>query len=136
MSDTPQPTPAKNILRSVTFWVQLLAIAAALFPPVQAWIAANPVDFVSVLAAVNLIVRFVSSGKVILLTKAGENSGGPSGVASLLGLGVIGMGTAAVALAALPSCSSTGDYPLSATLTYRHPGTGAKAGLTYSPSHK
>lgn len=33
-----------------------------------------------------------------------------------------------------PSCSS--DYPITGSLSYRDPKSGAKAGLSYSPSHK
>lgn len=91
----------KSILRSKTFWLQMLALGAAFFPGVQAWIAANPVDAVGVLAAANVIVRFITSGQVTLFSE--EVDGGSSGGVMLL----LGMGTAVGIMGALPSCTAS-----------------------------
>ena len=61
----------KSILKSKTFWVQVLAVLAVLFPPVQAWLASNPVTSVAALAAVNVLVRFVTSGRINILGDGG-----------------------------------------------------------------
>lgn len=61
----------KTILQSKTFWVQMATLASAMVPAVQEFLAQNPVEFVAVLAAVNVLVRFVTSGKVTLIG-AGE----------------------------------------------------------------
>jgi hypothetical protein len=59
-------------------------------------------------------------------------SGGKSSLALFL------MATAAVLMGALPSCATNGDgeYPVTASLSWRDPNTGAKAGLTYTPKAK
>jgi len=58
----------KAIWSSKTIWVQALTLLSALIPAVQAWIAANPVEFVAVLAAVNVIARFLTSGAVSIFS--------------------------------------------------------------------
>ena len=57
----------KTIWKSKTFWLQLATLAASLAPPVQAFLVANPVQFVAVLAAANTIMRFATSGKIEVL---------------------------------------------------------------------
>lgn len=57
----------KNILLSKTFWVQAVTVGAAFFPQSQAWMASNPEEFVGVIAAVNVLIRFATSGKVTLI---------------------------------------------------------------------
>jgi hypothetical protein len=102
----------KPILLSKTFWVQLVALASLAVPAVNAWLEKNPEQFVAVLAAINVLVRFATSGR-ISLSGAGiggnGNGGGPGG----LPLWVIG--TAAV-LMGLPSCSALSGVPLRATI--------------------
>lgn len=62
---------------------------------------------------------------------AGEK-GDSGGGLNLLGLvGILMIGTAAVGT--LPSCSPTDEYPLTASISFRDPQSGAKAGLTYTP---
>ena len=56
----------KSLLQSKTFWVQVVTFAAAFVPAVQEWLTANPEQFIGALAAVNVIVRFVTKGKVSL----------------------------------------------------------------------
>jgi len=57
----------KPIWKSKTFWLQVATLAAALLPPVQAFLLANPVQFVAVLTAANTIMRFATSGKIEVL---------------------------------------------------------------------
>lgn len=92
---------AKSILQSKTFWVQIIAMIAALFPVVQSWIAHNPESAVAALGAVNILVRFATSGRVIIFG-AGETDTNSSGG---IGLPLWLIGTAAVLLGGLPSCS-------------------------------
>lgn len=57
----------KTIFLSKTFWLQVIALAALLFPPVAAWMRSNPVEYLSALAAVNVLLRFATSGAVSIL---------------------------------------------------------------------
>lgn len=106
---TPPPADSrKTILCSKTFWVQVLTLASALFPQVQDFMAANPVEFAAALAAINVLVRFLTSGSVNIF---GNNTTPPAG--GLMGfLGVI---TAAGFLAIVsPSCSPGESIPVRA----------------------
>ncbi len=58
---------SKSIFFSKTFWLQVAALVSAMFPAVQDWLIKNPVQFVVVLAALNVIMRFLTSGKVSIL---------------------------------------------------------------------
>lgn len=87
----------KSILKSKTFWVQVAALMAALFPVVQAWLADNPVEFVALLAAVNVIVRFLTSGTVSILGEGDQAHG--------FVWGLFAIGTAVAVGTLLPSCS-------------------------------
>jgi hypothetical protein len=78
--------PNKGILKSKTFWVQVLSVLTALVPAVQQWIKANPVEFLAALAAVNVLVRFATSGKVTLFPSDDDTSGNGSS----LGAGAFG----------------------------------------------
>lgn len=102
---TPAPT-AKPIYQSKTFWLQIITLAAAFFPPVQAFLIANPITSVGALTAVNLLVRFVTNGKITIFadgTDASANqSGTTSGGALLLAITV----TAAGIMGCLPSCTA------------------------------
>lgn len=95
----------KSILQSKTFWLQVITFIAVFFPAVQAWLVKNPETAMGVIGAVNVLLRFATSGK-ISLSGAGETkdnmAGGRSGGTWLLVMG-LGIGTAAVGL--LPSCS-------------------------------
>lgn len=86
----------KNILRSKTFWLQVVTFISVLVPPVQAWLVANPVDFIAAVAAANTLVRFVTKDKVTLLT--GDDK--PSGIIPTILL-------LFVAVLFLPSCVTT-----------------------------
>lgn len=100
----------KPILKSKTFWVQVAALAAVFFPPVQEWLAKNPVEFVAVLGAVNVLVRFLTSGKISIL---GDTDGGQAnGWAWTL----IAGGLCTAAAGTLPSCSPGGSLPIKASV--------------------
>lgn len=68
LPEEPQHPAAmnKSIFLSKTFWVQVASLLSLLFPAVLDWLKANPVEFVAALAAVNILVRFVTSGRVSL----------------------------------------------------------------------
>lgn len=98
----------KTILLSKTFWVQIAALLMLLFPPVKAWFDANPVEYVAVLSAVNVLLRWITSGAVSILPVAGEvvhdetmENGGRPIMGWLLLAGLAG-GFAV----SLPACSS------------------------------
>lgn len=57
----------KTIFLSKTFWLQIVALLILIFPPVAAWMRANPVDYLAALAAVNVLLRFFTSGAVTIL---------------------------------------------------------------------
>jgi uncharacterized membrane protein len=98
---------AKSLLQSKTFWVQVIAFIAALFPVVREWIARNPETTIAVLGAVNILVRFATSGRVTLfqeeapgkLERNEDENGKPSGGAALL---VLMTCAAAVLMGGLP----------------------------------
>ncbi len=120
---TPPHMINKPILKSKTFWVQVLAVLAVLFPAVQEWLAANPVEFVAVLAAINVIVRFVTSGKISILGDTDQVHGFP--------WFLFAVGTAVAAGTLLPSCSpaqmeAARKLPIRGAVTYD-----AEAGLGF-----
>ena len=82
----------------------MAALLTVLFPPVQKWLAENPVEFVAALAAVNVVVRFLTSGKVSI-------SGGLSGGAGCW----LCLGAAVGFCMGLPSCSTLAP-PFKATI--------------------
>jgi hypothetical protein len=87
----------KSIFRSKTFWLQVASLASLLFPQVRAFVSHNPEQFVSVLAAANVIVRFATSGRVEIFSRGdGQNQGGASGWMMLI---VVVGGMAALAMA-------------------------------------
>jgi hypothetical protein len=99
----------KPILKSKTFWVQVMALAAVFVPAVQEWLADNPVEFVAALAAVNVLVRFVTSGKISIL---GDEGGQANGWAwTLIG----GLSTLA-AVGTLPACAPGESMPIKASV--------------------
>lgn len=48
---------------SRTFYVNLAALLSLFFPAVREWLENNPVDFVTALGGVNVLLRFISYGK-------------------------------------------------------------------------
>jgi hypothetical protein len=136
MADTPPLTPqtgealtaSKRPLASKTFWVQLITLLAAFFPAVQEFMAANPVRFVAGLVAVNVLVRFATSGRIELFPpeEIDEESDGPGWSPMLL----IGMTTACALVGGLlSSCQIPGDYDLTGRAFIG--GSSAKAGLKF-----
>lgn len=81
--------PSKHILFSKTFWVQVIAILSALLPTVQGWIAENPVEVLSVFAAINVLVRFATSGKVQIFGDSGDAAPPRGGGAATALVGII-----------------------------------------------
>ena len=108
----PAPAPSKPLLKSKTFWLNLLALAAALYPPVQAFVAANPVTTVAALTAANTLVRFVTRDKVSLFPLADGTDAGtlPSWLLLAGLLGVMGF-----PLAACSPGQTTPPIPIHAT---------------------
>lgn len=138
---------AKPFWQSKTVWLQVLALVCMFIPAVQAWVVKNPVEFVAVLGAVNTLVRWVTSGSISIfppddsgdpgqpgpsISPGGENKrGGGAGTALPLLLLVWCMALVTMA-GCLVSCTS-GEWPVTGSITYRDPGSGAKGGLTFSP---
>ena len=106
MSATPPattPAPTKSFLLSKTIWLQILMFALGFYPPALAWVKANPESALGVITALNVLMRFATSGKVSILPPEDvENKGGTSGMVSLLAMGVA-VGLLGVSL---PSCSA------------------------------
>lgn len=126
MSDAlPTPTKPKSVLLSKTFWLQVIAILTALLPQVQAWLASNPVEVIAVFAAANVLVRFVTSGKVSIFPPEDKSGGASGGMMPL----VVGLGLSMAAVGTLPSCAPGLEYPVTGTLAYTDPQTGAQVGL-------
>lgn len=51
------------IYLSGVLWITIVSLVAMIFPSAKEWLEANPVEVTSVLGAVNVILRFVTSGK-------------------------------------------------------------------------
>ena len=47
--------------------MQVATLASVFAPPVQAFLVTNPVEFVALLTAINTVVRFVTSGRIVVL---------------------------------------------------------------------
>ena len=97
----------KPIFLSKTFWVQIAALLMLLFPPVKAWFDANPVEYLSVLAAVNVLLRWVTSGAVSILPDKHDDDDGTveQGGRRLMGWLLLA-GLAGSVGISLPACSS------------------------------
>lgn len=77
--NNPLPTGGKSVLRSRTVWLQLLTLVASLVPAVQGWLVANPVEAAAVLAALNVLVRFTTRGRIYLFSREGGDAERVSG---------------------------------------------------------
>lgn len=51
------------IYLSGVLWLTIVSLVAMIFPTAKEWLEANPVEVTSVLGAVNVILRFITSGK-------------------------------------------------------------------------
>ena len=118
-------TNVKNPLASRTIWVQIITLLSAFFPVVQEWLSSNPVQFVSVFTAINVVVRFITKDRIQIL--GGHNGGG--GVANLF---IAFFGLAAFLLFA-GSVTSCADYEVKGSACLRDPETGAKGCLEFIP---
>jgi hypothetical protein len=105
----------KHPLASKTVWLQIVTVLSLLVPSVREWLGENPVEFISVLAAANVLVRFVTRGKVsVFSADNGEKtvSGGSGGLPLL----IVGTAAAGLCFTALPSCSALSGLPFRATV--------------------
>ena len=116
---------SKAFWLSKTFWLNVVAALSLALPVVREWLDANPVPFVAAFAAAGVILRFVTHGKISLgVSEDGKASGG----SGLLPLAFFFLCAGCLFL---PSCS--GEYPLTGSISYRDPETGAKGGLVFEP---
>lgn len=74
---------ATPIYLSGVLWLTIVTLVAMIFPTAKEWLEANPVEVTSVLGAVNVILRFITSGKKKLsgveeefAESAGDQDGG------------------------------------------------------------
>lgn len=91
--------PIKSFFRSKTVWVQAVAVLSTMLPVVAEWLQSNPVSFVAALAALNVLVRFFTHGKISLFS-----DGNTKGVSNLL-IVAVALGTA-LGCGSLVSCST------------------------------
>lgn len=56
----------KSFLKSKTFWTNIVIGAASFLPPVKQFLVSNPETAVSLISAVNVVLRFVTRGKIFL----------------------------------------------------------------------
>jgi len=130
MSDAPPTLPTKSFLLSKTFWVQVISVLSLLIPQVKSWLDTNPEQVLAVFAALNVLVRFISNGKVSIFSGDKENSGSAGGLSPC----VLGIACAAgLAVGGLPSCSPTTAQAWPITFRMAGPdwdvGYSAKSGL-------
>lgn len=59
----------KSILKSKTFWMQVLGVIAMLFPVVQEKVLAHPELIASVWGGLNIILRYITKDRVVLVDK-------------------------------------------------------------------
>lgn len=108
---------------SKTFWTNVAAAASLAIPQVQEWLESNPVELAAALAAVNVLLRFVTRDK-LSLGLGGKRPGGGAPV-------LVSMMLAAAALFAglSSSCAFFEDMTVDGSAYLRDAETGAKAGL-------
>lgn len=97
----------KSFFLSKTFWVQIVAMGSMLFPAVRQWVESNPVDFAAAWAALNILVRFVTHGKISLVGEPAERGAGTKVPAVLLLIAAGGL-----LAVALPSCALPDGTPV------------------------
>lgn len=116
----------KSFLQSKTVWVQVVTILSAFIPAVRDWLANNPVEFLTALGALNVLVRFVTSGKVKLFSNE-SGAGVPLFIVGILGT--------ALACGGLVSCSVLEGVDVDGKIYYRHE-SGAKGGIDLVPGKR
>lgn len=118
---------SKPFYLSRTFLVNVIALLALFFPAVREWAAAEPEAPVIILAFVNLVLRTVTSRPISISNGgASENGGASGGSGGILPLALFCLAAACL----LPSCTG---YPVTGSITYRDPQSGAKGGLVFTP---
>jgi len=95
----------KTIFLSKTFWVQAIALLMLLAPPVKLWFDANPVGYLAALAAVNVLLRFATSGRVSISLATPDTDGDGVGNGGKLPGGSLLAGLAGVVGFPLPACT-------------------------------
>jgi hypothetical protein len=56
----------KHLLQSKTVWLNLIALLLLLWPAARSWMAANPMEPLAALGALNILVRWITSDAVSL----------------------------------------------------------------------
>lgn len=56
----------KSIIKSKTFWLQIVTVVSAFVPQVAEFLATNPVSAIAAIGAANTIMRFATKDKVSL----------------------------------------------------------------------
>lgn len=120
----------KHPLLSKTVWVQIITIISTLVPAVSDWLGSNGVTIIQVLGAVNIVVRFVTHGKISVFSD-GESGNGGSGTHLLLAMCIVG-GTLGCGF--LASCSAL--ETVDAKIYYKDADSGAKGGIDLVPGKK
>lgn len=121
--NTPTAPAAKPFWTSKTFWLNTLALVSTLIPAVGEWVKANPVEFAQAMAAANVLLRFITSGKISL----GWDPDGSTKVLPLLLLGCTWVGVCGFSLT---SCSLIPEGT-TGSIYYLDRSSGAKGGLTF-----
>ena len=97
---------SKPIWQSKTFWLNAITLLSVFIPQVAAWLKDNPQTAITALTALNVLVRFATSGRISLFGAGEENSDGGAGGGTfpcmLIGLAAAGL----LGVTALPSCST------------------------------
>lgn len=75
MSDAT-PIPSKPWWQSKTVILNLVALVSMMLPPVRAWLDGNTEAPLAVLAALNLLVRFVTQGRISIFPDDDGSDGG------------------------------------------------------------
>lgn len=80
MPDSTTPT-AKPWWQSKTILLNILALVAMAIPAVAQWVKENPVEPIAALTALNVLVRFVTKGRISIFGGDDDSSGhsSPSG---------------------------------------------------------
>ena len=79
MADETTPT-AKPWWQSKTVWLNVLALLSMAVPAVREWADSNPVEPMAALTALNVLVRFVTSGRISIFGEDDSSGGSSSGV--------------------------------------------------------
>lgn len=128
----PTATVSTPKWQTSAYWTNIVALLATLIPAVDEWLKANPTEFVSALAGLNIFVQFISSGKWFLkdskssllsseneTTGSGNSDPAPTPVVQAVStgstvklslLGLLGVVSLAVAPFGLSACGHAVTY--------------------------